>query len=160
MLHEDRIAKVLGGDQELQSRFDADMKGIIRSKHPADQKAFRAQQLVYALALKEGKEPTPSEFWRLETRPERSTVPHYDFGDGNGCVPAHKHYRGGGWVADTAFVSKMAYVGPEARVYGMARVRSYARLLDRVVVKDSAEVGMHVLLRGDVVLGGSTRCDL
>ena len=29
----------------------------------------------------------------------------FDFEDGNGPVPAHRHSNGGGWVADTAQVS-------------------------------------------------------
>ena len=44
----------------------------------------------------------------------------FDFG--NGLVPAHQHPNGGGWVADTATVSKTAYVRPDARVYGDAWV--------------------------------------
>lgn len=44
----------------------------------------------------------------------------FDFGDGNGPVPAHIHPNGGGWVADTAKVPDTAYVGPEAQVYGRA----------------------------------------
>jgi hypothetical protein len=48
----------------------------------------------------------------------------YDFEDGNGLVPAKQHANGGGWVADTAFVSADSYVAPYARVYGYAVVRS------------------------------------
>jgi hypothetical protein len=51
---------------------------------------------------------------------DKKTV--FDFGDGNGPVPAHKHVNGGGWVADTAYVADTAFVGPEALVYGSARV--------------------------------------
>lgn len=40
----------------------------------------------------------------------------FDFNDGNGPVPAHKHSKGGGWVADTALVYG------DARVYGKALV--------------------------------------
>ena len=46
----------------------------------------------------------------------------YDFNDGNGPVPAHRHSNGGGWVADTATVADTAYLGPTAHVYGNARV--------------------------------------
>ena len=35
----------------------------------------------------------------------------FDFRDGNGLVPAHKHPNGGGWVADTARVAETAYLG-------------------------------------------------
>lgn len=40
----------------------------------------------------------------------------FNFQDGNGEVPAHKHVNGGGWVADTATVSDAAYIGGDARV--------------------------------------------
>jgi hypothetical protein len=55
-------------------------------------------------------------------KPEKPAVTTFDFGDGKGPVPAHKHPNGGGWVADTATVAEAAYVGPGARVYGNARV--------------------------------------
>ncbi len=32
--------------------------------------------------------------------------------------PAHQHSNGGGWVADTAFAHKDAYIGPRAEVIG------------------------------------------
>ena len=46
----------------------------------------------------------------------------FDFQDGNGLVPAHKHPNGGGWVANTASVAESVYVGPKAQVSGLARV--------------------------------------
>ena len=48
----------------------------------------------------------------------------FDFNDGNGPVPAHKHPNGGGWVADTARVDETAFVGRDAMVYGDAMVLS------------------------------------
>ena len=53
----------------------------------------------------------------------------YDFQDGNGPVPAHRHPKGGGWVADTATVEETAYVGPNAQVYGSAHVEGGVQLL-------------------------------
>jgi hypothetical protein len=47
---------------------------------------------------------------------------HFDFKDGYGYVPAHRHPNGGGWVANTAYVADTAFVGHDARVYGHARV--------------------------------------
>jgi len=44
----------------------------------------------------------------------------FDFGFG--LVSAHKHVNGGGWVADTAIVDDSAFIGPQAWVYGEARV--------------------------------------
>ena len=46
----------------------------------------------------------------------------HDFMDGKGPVPAHRHIKGEGWVADTAHVDKSAHIGSDARVYGAARV--------------------------------------
>ena len=46
----------------------------------------------------------------------------HDFGDGNGPVPAHRHIKGEGWVADTAHVDKSAQIGSDAQVNGDARV--------------------------------------
>lgn len=34
----------------------------------------------------------------------------------------HQHTNGGGWVANTATVRESVYVGPDARVFGDARV--------------------------------------
>ena len=53
----------------------------------------------------------------------------FDFQDGNGPVPAHRHPNGGGWVADTATVEETAFVGPDARVYGSALVEGGVQLL-------------------------------
>lgn len=54
----------------------------------------------------------------------------FDFRDGNGPVPAHKHPNGWGWVADTSSVSETAYVGPNAWVFGDARVYDNAMVSD------------------------------
>ena len=53
----------------------------------------------------------------------------FDFQDGNGPVPAHRHPNGGGWVADTATVEETAFVGPDARVSGSALVEGGVQLL-------------------------------
>ena len=50
----------------------------------------------------------------------------FDFKDGNGKVPAHRHSSGGGWVADTAYVAESVYVGNNAKVYGNAEIFGYA----------------------------------
>jgi len=74
----------------------------------------------------------------------------YDFEDGNGLVPAHRHQNGGGWVANTAFVDPLAYVGKKARVYQHATLSStakvfnaarvYGQSLVRGIVKNEATV--------------------
>ena len=49
----------------------------------------------------------------------------FDFGFG--LVPARKHPNGGGWVAETATVVDSAHIGPEAQVFGDARVSGIPR---------------------------------
>ena len=76
----------------------------------------------------------------------------YDFQDGKGPVPAHKHSNGGGWVEDTAQVFDAAYVGFYARVYGNARVSGNAE------VYGDAEVHGYARVYGDAsVKRGSYR---
>ena len=58
----------------------------------------------------------------------------YDFQDGNGPVPAHKHPNGGGWVADTAFVAETSYVSTNAEVYENANIYGNARVLGKAKV--------------------------
>ena len=60
----------------------------------------------------------------------------FDFEDGNGPVPAHKHPNGGGWVADTATVADTAYVGANAEAY--VEWRQNNGELKEVFVIDSA----------------------
>ncbi len=62
----------------------------------------------------------------------------FDFRDGEGPVPAHQHSNGGGWVADTAVVSKTVYVDMDARVYDNASVRGWVSLHDSVRVHGMA----------------------
>ena len=64
----------------------------------------------------------------------------FDFQDGNGLVPAHKHPNGGGWVANTASVAESVYVGPKAQVSGLARVYGSAWVYDTARVSGSAAV--------------------
>jgi len=79
----------------------------------------------------------------------------FDFGNGAGLVPAHRHNNGGGWVADTASVDDTAYIGNKARVFGYAHVRDYA------VVTGNAEVSGYAIIKdsgcldGDVVIRGA-----
>ncbi|QKE37355.1 hypothetical protein [Ferrovum myxofaciens] len=76
----------------------------------------------------------------------------FDFEDGNGPVPAHRHKNPdgseGGWVAETAFVSKTATVGPNAQVFGQARV------YDDASISGNAQVFENTILSGDVVVSG------
>ena len=78
-----------------------------------------------------------------------SVVTLYDFGDGNGPVPAKQHINGGGWVADTAKVSRTVYVGPKAKVYGNAQISG------NVVIFDNVEVYGNAKFSGDPILKGN-----
>ena len=73
----------------------------------------------------------------------------FDFGDGNGPVPAHKHPNGGGWVADTATVKDTAYVGLNARVSDNAQVYGDARVCDTARVSGDALIYGNARVYGD-----------
>lgn len=77
----------------------------------------------------------------------------FDFGDGRGPVPAHRHRNPdrslGGWVAETAFVAPTALVVPEARIYQQAQV------LDRARVSGKARVSGDAQLSGEAHVFGS-----
>lgn len=68
----------------------------------------------------------------------------FDFEDGKGPVPAHRHVNPdgseGGWVADTAAVEPTAYVGHDARVYSSAWVGGEARVDGKAKVYEDAKV--------------------
>lgn len=64
----------------------------------------------------------------------------YDFDNGNGPVPAHRHSNGEGWVADTAKVDASAYVGPFALVFGNAQVCSGACVFGKVEVYGDGKI--------------------
>ena len=94
----------------------------------------------------------------------------HDFG--RGPVPAHVHPLGGGWVADTAFVSENVFVGPDAKVYDdayvgdgaavhhKARVCDFAVLLGSVYVLDHAMVCGCSMARGPATIrGDDVICD-
>ena len=78
----------------------------------------------------------------------------FDFQDGNGPVPAHRHTNGCGWVADTAYVSESAYIGPDARVYDSARVHGNAVVCDDAVVHGNAVVCGDAVVHGNAVVYG------
>lgn len=91
----------------------------------------------------------------------------FDFGDGNGPVPAHRHINPdgtvGGWVADTAFVASSAYVGQYAKVYGKAHVCGHARIDEcaqvygSACVFDEAEIRGHTRVFGQAQVCGNAR---
>ena len=87
----------------------------------------------------------------------------HDFGDGNGPVPAHRHIKGGGWVADTANVHNSAYIGEDALVYGNALVYGDAWVSGNALVygdawvSGSARVYGNALVYGDAWVSGNAR---
>ncbi len=81
----------------------------------------------------------------------------YDFEDGNGLVPAHKHARGGGWVADTAKVDATVLVSLLARVFGRAQVYDNVQLRNTSKVSDDVLLFGNARLCGDVHLSGGTQ---
>lgn len=59
----------------------------------------------------------------------------FDFGDGNGPVPAHRNQHGGGWIADTATVPESAWVGSDACVYGNVVIEG-----DKAIIGGNARI--------------------
>jgi hypothetical protein len=62
------------------------------------------------------------------------------------------HPNGGGWKADTATVDASAFIGPDARVLGSARVLDKARIEDSAVVTGNAVVKDHAVVAGCAVV--------
>jgi len=72
----------------------------------------------------------------------------FDFEDGRGPVPAHRHSNGGGWVENTAQVEESVFVEDTARVF------EYAIVKDEVQVLDFAQVGEGASIHGKSVISG------
>ncbi len=81
-------------------------------------------------------------------------MPTYDFG--NGPVSAHQHLNGGGWVADTAYVSDSVLIGPNALVYDMASVTDIAMIYDTAKVFGKARINNCVRVYGSAIVFGNT----
>jgi hypothetical protein len=68
----------------------------------------------------------------------------FDFGDGNGAVPAHRHKNPdgslGGWVANTATVKKTVRIEIGAVIFGNAAILDHARIYDNAQVFGNAKV--------------------
>lgn len=90
-----------------------------------------------------------------------ATLTLWDFADGNGPVPAHRHLNGGGWVADTARVDETVLVGPDAKVYGCAAVkdsvelRGHAQVYGAACVTGACKVADHAQVFGHAVVSGA-----
>ncbi len=83
----------------------------------------------------------------------------HDFEDGCGVVPAHRHPHGGGWIAETAAVDVSVFVGPDAAVFGTAKVTGMATILDTAWVSDSAVVSDHARISGDADVRGAAHIE-
>ncbi len=83
----------------------------------------------------------------------------FDFGDGNGEVPAHRHINPdgsiGGWVADTAWVINESKVCVHAKVYGAAKVFNNATINDYAKVYGKARVYGHAEISNRACIYGS-----
>jgi carbonic anhydrase/acetyltransferase-like protein (isoleucine patch superfamily) len=90
-------------------------------------------------------------------------VDEFDFNDGEGPVNAHRHPKGGGWVADTAKVDETCFVGENACVYGeaivrdKASIRDNARVFDKARVFDNAKIYGHAAVFGNSVVRYDSR---
>jgi len=90
-----------------------------------------------------------------------SLAEEFDFGFGP--VPAHRHKKGGGWVANTAYVSEDCYVGPYALVYGKAsvqdncRIDGYARVFEEARILENACVYGAAKVYGNARISGRAR---
>jgi NDP-sugar pyrophosphorylase family protein len=58
---------------------------------------------------------------------------YHDFQDGRGRVKARRHKNGGGWVADTAFISSSdTYIDKNANVYDFAVIDGKSKIFGKV----------------------------
>ena len=81
----------------------------------------------------------------------------FDFNDGDGQVPAHRHRYGGGWVADTSSVSHTAYVGAYALVFGKAKVFGNVRISGKAKVSGDTVISGNAKVFGDAWVAGKAK---
>lgn len=86
----------------------------------------------------------------------------FDFDDGNGPVPAHRHLNPlgdlGGWVANSAEVHPSAYVHEGAHVTGKAQIGKQVLLQHGAKVTGEAKISGPVILGRHVHMGGTVEC--
>ncbi|NLY11117.1 MAG: hypothetical protein GX020_05460 [Firmicutes bacterium] len=85
--------------------------------------------------------------------PDHLTVGHL-FG-----LMGDPHPNGGGFVSRSAKVDETVYVGPNAVVFGAARITGNARIEDYAVVMDFARVGGNAIIAGNAVVRDSVRVE-
>ena len=82
---------------------------------------------------------------------------NFNFDFGEGLVPAHKHSKGGGIVADTVMIDDTVFVGPYAMVYGQARVYGDAKIDGYARVYGDARVYGNAVVSGNARISGNAR---
>ena len=84
----------------------------------------------------------------------------FDFQDGLGPVPAHRHRNPdgneGGRVADTARVESTCFIGPDARGVGKAQVSENARVFGKAQVFEDARVFGEAQMYGSALISEGT----
>ena len=66
---------------------------------------------------------------------------YHDFQDGRGKVKARRHKNGGGWVADTAFVSSSdTYIDKDAKVSDFAIIDGKSKIIGKVDISGKAYI--------------------
>ena len=85
------------------------------------------------------------------------TTTMFDFNDGKGPVRAHRHFNGGGWIADSAIVADSVYLGPNARVYDTASVHCNVKLFGNARVCGNAWVTDSATVYGNAVVFGNAK---
>lgn len=105
-----------------------------------------------SFSFKSAKEAVEAGYKKLlELLPKEET---FDFG--KGPVPAHRHQKVGGWVANTAHVDSSVYVMPNACVYDNAQVLDYVQIRDNAKVYDHACVSGNVVIRDRAQINGTS----
>ena len=84
-----------------------------------------------------------------------SSIEMHDFETDDGPVRAHRHQRGGGWVADTATVASTAFVGRDASVFDGASVLDEASIDGTSWVSGDALVTDRARIGGDAEITGN-----
>ena len=91
----------------------------------------------------------------------KTMITTFDFNDGNGLVPAHRHKNPngdfGGWVANSAIVEATVHVDFNSQVFGQAWVYDNAQVLDQALVYGEAQVYNQAQVYGDARIYGKAK---
>lgn len=79
----------------------------------------------------------------------------YDFGDGNGPVPASQQPNGGGWVAATAACDSTVFVELGATVFGTAKVTGTSKIYGSAKVYGQAQINNTCQIYGSAQVYGT-----